>query len=106
MNSSGKPYRNRVSEFIARAGHKQSNILWPDTLTNARDVDQLLWHGSLTASKVQKAGALVFGIAFAGAGVGFLYISSLANSWFLACFALFWILVGIRICKKAFAPTR
>jgi len=105
MDSNRKPYRNRVSEFIARAGHKQNNVLWPDTLANARDVDELLWHGSVTATKVQKAGAVVFGVAFAGAGVGFLYISSQAHSWFLACFAIFWLLIGIRVCKKAFNPT-
>jgi hypothetical protein len=67
---------------------KQRNILWPDTLTNARRVDEFLWKGSPSPSGVQRIGTAIFGLFYLGIAAFFL-IESIHSH------ALLWLLVGI-----------
>jgi hypothetical protein len=84
---------------------RQNNITWPDTLLNARGVDYLLWHGSASASKVQKIGALIFGCFFVVSGATFIYFAAQSNSLLGACVGGSIFAIGCRLCIKVFIPT-
>ncbi len=51
---------------------RQRNTIWPDAVRNAARVDGFILKGNPRASKVQRAGILIFGLGFALAACGFL----------------------------------
>jgi hypothetical protein len=99
-------YQDHEPGFIADTKAKQRNVMEPDLLHNTSSVDKLLWHGSCQATKVQKAGSLIFGFFFGTIGASFIYWSSWQHEPVLTFAGLPFLLLGIRICFKVFVPTR
>lgn len=57
-----------LDKFIQETNASQRNIVFPDTVRNARSVDAFLWHGSPNPPLVQRIGAWIFGLTFIGLG--------------------------------------
>ena len=93
-------------EITDKARAKQSNTIWPDTLRNTPSVDRLLWHGSPDATLVQRIGSLIFGLAFFSIGLAFSYWWTWRHLVLTLLLGLLMILLGIRVCFRAFWPTR
>jgi hypothetical protein len=84
---------------------RQANTVWPDPVINGRGVDALLWHGSPSATIVQKIGACICGAALVLGGVRFEFMARSSDSILIAIFGAFFLLVGARMCFKAFFPS-
>jgi hypothetical protein len=56
--------RKDLDELIDETRAKQRNVVFPDTVRNARSVDAFLWRGSPDAPLVQRIGAWLFGSMF------------------------------------------
>ena len=61
--------RRRIDQYIEEMDSRQRNILWPEATRNASLVDRFLWKGNPNATLVQRAGAWMFGMAFAVMGL-------------------------------------
>ena len=68
-------HRDELGEFIDETRSKQRNIVFPDTVRNARSVDAFMWKGSPNPSWVQRIGAWLFSMAMFGPAAGFAYMS-------------------------------
>lgn len=69
----------KLDEFIDETRASQRNIVFPDTVRNARPVDIFLWRGSPNPPIVQRIGAWLFGLAFISLSVNFLWEAAAAR---------------------------
>jgi hypothetical protein len=96
----------RRSKFEDDVQSRQRNTVWPDTLRNGRTIDGFLWRGSPDATRVQRAGMAIFGLAFLAAGFTFVYIAvsrgGSGPSLFIMLFGLFWVVIGCKLLGNAF----
>jgi len=99
-----------MEKFIDESRANQRNIVFPDTVRNARSVDAFLWRGSPHPPLVQRIVAWMFGLFNIGIGLLFLLIAGGVrdryHSWIgsvlttLVAFFVAW--VGIRIFRNGF----
>jgi len=57
------------------ARRRQQGTLWHDAIRNGTSVDGFLWKGLPNATPIQRAGAIVWGIAFLICGFALLYMA-------------------------------
>jgi len=87
--------------FIDEIRQKQRNIVFPDTVRNARSVDAFLWRGSPNPTMVQRIGAWLFGLTLIGGGVLFLDLARTDGALVFLIAALL-LLLGARVCRNGF----
>ena len=104
-------HRN-FDKFIEESTARQSNILFPDTVRNARSVDAFFWKGSPNPPLVQKIAAWLFGLSFIGAGLALFTLTIRAwdeGSWLgtvaTGIMSLSSVLGGARIFRNGFPRT-
>ena len=92
----------RVREEIEA---KQRATVWPDTIRNGVSVDAFLWKGDPHAKPVQRAGLIVFGLAFlllAATIASIPFEKGFADGWFIdSLMALFALLISLRLFRNA-----
>jgi hypothetical protein len=66
------PKQHPIEKLIDDVESKQHNTTWPETMVNAKGVDELLWKGSRRITKVQRVGVALLGLAFVLCGVLFI----------------------------------
>ena len=81
---------------------KQRNTVWPDPLINSRGVDMFLWKGSPNPTRVQRAGAVVFGLFFMIAGITYASMAVESRSIPLGIMSLGGLYVGVRMLRNSF----
>ena len=101
--------RRDLEKFIDETRDAQRNIVFPDTVRNARSVDAFLWKGSPSPTLVQRIAAWMIGLTFIVAGVTLLPLAAQfrdQTSWIAglidAMVNLLIILGGIRIFRNGF----
>src|SRR5216684_2671063 len=100
MRRRTKPADQRA--FIDDVRDRQKNILWPDTMRNARSVDEYLWKGSENAPLVQRIGAWLFGLSLIGLGLELLIRFRQHWDWYSTLYAFAAISLGIRTFLNGF----
>jgi len=91
------------AELLAEVESRQRNIVWPDTMRNSRGMDELLWKGSLTATKVQRVGIAVWGLLFLSLGLFFMFVlGPEQHSIMEVVFGLLLVALGTKISLNAF----
>src|SRR5258708_38257723 len=60
-----------LDAFIEQTRSNQRNIVFPDSVRNARSADAFLWRGSPNPRLVQRIAAWMIGLVFIGFGVEF-----------------------------------
>jgi hypothetical protein len=105
--------RRNLDNFIHEAKNRQRNIVFPDTVRNARSIDAYLWKGNPNAPLVQRVGACLIGLFFIGIGLMMLYVVrdmfaipqdgtlfekafTLAATLLILAWTLFWVWFGVR----------
>jgi len=72
-------------------------------MRNSRGMDELLWKGSPTATKVQRVGIAVWGLLFLSLGLFFMFVlASEQHSIMEAVFGLLFVALGTKITLNAF----
>jgi hypothetical protein len=101
--------RRDLDKFIDETRGSQRNIVFPDTVRNARAVDVFLWRGSPDPTLVQRIGAWLFGLAILGYGVRLLWDAAQARAdheWVefgvMILMSLGFISIGIRLFRNGF----
>jgi hypothetical protein len=101
-------YRD-LDDFLEESRRRQRNVVFPDTVRNARSVDAFLWKGSPNPTLVQRVGAWLFGLTFIGLGaclITFVGAARRDGEWvaalFLTSISAGAIAVGIRIFRNGF----
>jgi hypothetical protein len=96
--------RRKLNEFIDESRTGQRNIVFPDTVRNARGVDVFLWRGSPNPTTLQRIAAWLFGIVFFGQGLlllGMARFDERGNFWVgLASIPV--LSLGVRIFRNGF----
>ena len=103
-------HRRKADDFIDESRASQRNIVFPDTVRNARSVDVFLWRGSPNPPLVQRIGAWLFGLTYIGLGLA---LSSVAlrlhneeRSWIRSVVVILIsfssVPVGIKIFRNGF----
>ncbi|MFP5237971.1 MAG: hypothetical protein ACLGSD_18900 [Acidobacteriota bacterium] len=64
MPEQDREYERTFEEVRADVGARQSNLLWEDAHKNGASVDGFLWKGDPNAKPIQRAGLVVFALAF------------------------------------------
>ena len=103
-------HRRKPDDFIDEPRASQRNIVFPDTVRNARAVDVFLWRGSPNPPLVQRIAAWMFGLTFVGLGLAFaplaVQVLKIDGSWLGFVMAMFIslssVMVGIRMFRKGF----
>ena len=102
-----------LDDFLEDSRRRQRNVVFPDTLRNARSVDAFLWKGSPNPTLVQRVGAWVFGLTFIGLGaclvtlVGAVHSKGdWAGAFVLTSISAGAIAVGIRMFRNGFPRRR
>ena len=89
---------------------RQESILLEDQFRNNESVERLFWKGNPHARPVQRAGLLIFGIAFLLLGLGAFIASSEqmddAKSGFLGILGVASVLIAFRLIWNAFRRSR
>ncbi len=88
--------------LVEDARAKQENVLWPNAMVNSSGVDALLWKGSPSATRVQRIGIAIFGLAFAFIGTVCELGAYEKRDLFLLLFGLPPLAVGSKIFFNAF----
>ena len=99
--------RRKLDNFVDETRESQRNIVFPDTVRNARSIDEFLWRGSPHPSLVQSLAAWMLGLVLIGLGieVGALAVvaaSSIADVIVATILSLFTISLGIRTFRNGF----
>jgi len=100
-------HRRNLDNFIDETRARQRNIVFPDTVRNARSVDVFFWRGSPHPTVIQRIAAWMFGLAFIAAGIGLFWVaflsrSSFANVLFAVSISVLSLFAGIRIFRNGF----
>jgi len=88
--------------FQQEMRERQRNIVFPDTVRNARYLYQALWHGSPTATWVQRMGAAALAVLWVGSGVGLVAISHDNGSFLGIMEGLLGTALGAKVLHSAF----
>ena len=80
---------------------RQRNVLPHDQLRNSRGVDAFLWRGDPNATKVQRAGIVVFASFFLIAFIEFLGIAFESHSFLCGFISLMWFALALRLFRNA-----
>jgi len=101
--------RGDLDDFIKESRHRQRNVVFPDTVRNARSVDAFLWKGSPNPTRVQRVGARLFGLAFIGLGACLItFVGALRSggdwvgAFVLTSMSVGSIALGIRVFRNGF----
>ena len=103
--------RRSPDRFIEGIRARQRNIVFPDTVRNARSVDAFLWKGSPNPTLVQRIGAWMFGLSFTGVGAALCFLGikgrpdedqSSLGPWAAMLIGIFFVLVGARVFRNGF----
>jgi hypothetical protein len=94
--------KSEPDSTVEELKRRQRNIVFPDTVTNARSVDAFLLRGDPRAPLIQRMGAWVFGSFFVLCGVVCfnLALNSHAVADYIYCAAGF--LIGIKLLISGF----
>jgi hypothetical protein len=103
-------HHRNLDKLIEETRSSQRNIVFPDTVRNARSVDVFLWRGSPDPTRVQRIAAWMFGLVFIGFGIEFFSfaVEERIKEGFsigvvvMVAFALSSVLIGIRIFRNGF----
>ena len=102
-----------LNEFLEEARQRQRNVVFPDTVRNARSVDAFLWKGSGNPTRVQRAGAWLFGLTFIGFGACLITFVGAARSdgewvgaFVLTSMSVGVIALGIKIFRNGFPRSK
>jgi hypothetical protein len=80
---------------------RQRNVVPHDQLRNGVGVDALLWRGNPKASRVQRAGMIVFASFFLATFVGFFAVAIESHSVLWGLMSLVWLVVAGRFFRNA-----
>jgi hypothetical protein len=99
--------RRNLDNFIDETRASQRNIVFPDTVRNARSVDLFLWRGSPNPTLVQKIGAWMIGVVFIGCGIEMFslavgYHSSFADVLVAVSMSVLSLFIEIRTFRNGF----
>jgi len=99
--------RKNLDTFIEETRERQRNIVFPDTVRNARSADAFFWRGSSRPTFVQRIAAWMFGLGFIAGGIeafwlAFVSRSSFAEVLFLVSMSVMSVWVGTRIFRNGF----
>src|SRR5712692_329360 len=96
--------RRNLDKFIDESSARQKNIVFPDTVRNARSVDAFLWKGSRNPPVVQRIAAWMFGLIFIVLGFAMFFLTTKAwddGSWLgigvTAIMSLSSVGIGLRV---------
>ena len=106
MKMSRRKKHVRTEDFIDLVRSRQRNLVWPDTLVNSTEVDNLLLRGSARPSLVQRIGAWIFGAWYLGIGIAFVDVARDGGSLTVVFVATLWILLGICVFRNGFRRRR
>jgi hypothetical protein len=81
---------------------RQRNTTWPDAVRNASSVDELVFKGSPTATRGQRAGVFVLGVLYILAGGSFILMGEEQHTIGLIALAVIGLAVGAWIIRNAF----
>jgi hypothetical protein len=100
-------HRRNLDDFIDETRASQRNIVFPDTVRNARSVDVFFWRGSPNPSLVQRIAAWMFGVVLVGLGIEifsliFASASSLVDVLLMVSMSVLCVFAGIRIFRNGF----
>jgi hypothetical protein len=95
-------HRNAQDRFIEDVRARQQNTLWLDVMVNGSSVDGPLWRGSPNATKVQRIGIAIFGLAFGCIGAACELGAYEKRELFLALYGLPWQALAARLFLNAF----
>jgi hypothetical protein len=85
-----------LDDFLEESRKRQRNVVFPDTVRNARSVDAFLWKGLPNPTRAQRVGSWLFGRTFIGLGAFLITFVGAARSdgeW-VAAFVLTFMSVG------------
>jgi hypothetical protein len=101
-----KRRRERVAtgaeQFAGEIRDRQSNVVWPGPLVNARLLGKLLWKGSQGTTAVQRIGLAIFGLTYLYVGLLVLALAKEKRSLWVAMAATPWLALGARVIHNAF----
>jgi len=98
-------HRRKLDEFIDESRAKQRNIVFPDTVSNARSVDAFLWRGSPDPPLVQRIAAWIIGLNFIVLGLigfGAAFTTDRDYPWIFALIGIPCVLLGVRTFRNGF----
>ena len=100
------PIRPNVTCLVETRA-RQRNIVFPDTVRNARSADVFLWRGSPNPSLVQRIAAWMIGLGFIGAGIECFWLAIVSRSSFAdvlvsVSMSALGVIVGIKIFRNGF----
>src|SRR5258706_4628449 len=98
-------HRRKLDNLIDESRASQRNIVFPDTVRNARAVDVFLWMGSPNPPLVQRIAAWMIGLVFMLIGLIFLaaaFTLEKDKPWIFGLIAVPLVLLGIRIFRNGF----
>jgi hypothetical protein len=102
-----------LNDFLEEARQRQRNVVFPDTVRNARSVDAFLWKGSRNPTRAQRVGAWLFGLTFIGLGACLITFVGVARSdgewvaaFVLASMSMGAVALGIKIFRNGFPRSR
>jgi hypothetical protein len=91
------------AHVLEEVERRQRNTLWPDAMVNSSRVDALLWRGSPKATRLQRAGIVIWGLCFVSLGVFFvLVLAPEQHSPLAAVLGLLLLALGTRVTLNAF----
>jgi hypothetical protein len=95
-------HRDDQDRLIKDLRARQQNTLWPEAMVNSSSVDALLWKGSPNATRVQRIGIAIWGLAFACIGAACEMGAWEKHEPFLMFFGLPWLALGAKLTFNAF----
>lgn len=94
-----------LEQLRADAEARQQNTLWEEARRGGKSVDTFLWKGDPKAKPVQRAGLVVFAIAFllvAVVSASIPFQKHFEEGWSIEfLFSLFWLLISLRLFRNA-----
>lgn len=93
-----------LEQLRADLDARQRNTQWEDARKGGKSIDSFLWHGDPNAKPVQRAGLVVFAIAFLMFAVAFASIpfqKDFEDGWpFEFLLALCYLLISLRLLRN------
>lgn len=85
---------------------RQRNLIWPDVLRNTARVDQFLWKGSPSPTRIQRVGLWIFALFYLGAAASFIAIGFYSRAYVMVALGLLAAGFGARTLRNAFRIQR